>query len=114
MPPSQPAFPESPYFSDEGRRIRDAVVDAQPLLREHAREGEELGTLAPATLAALHEIGVFRLTLFAMKAALSSPPPGAPAGGPQGPPPGMPPGPPPGMPPGPPPGMTGPGSGAAE
>ena len=61
--PTGPKFPESEYLSEDGRRIRDAVLAAQPVLQEHAREGEELGTLAPTSLAALHEIGIFGLTL---------------------------------------------------
>lgn len=61
-PPARAPFPESAYLSEDGRRIRDAVVGLLPLLRAHARESEELGTLAPETLAALHEVGVFRLT----------------------------------------------------
>lgn len=56
-------FPESPYITDEGRRMRDAVCAAGPGLAERAREGEKLGVLAPETVSVLHEIGVFRITI---------------------------------------------------
>lgn len=56
-------FPESPYLTEEGRRMRDAVCAAAPGLAERAREGEQLGVLAPETVSVLHEIGVFRITI---------------------------------------------------
>jgi alkylation response protein AidB-like acyl-CoA dehydrogenase len=56
-------FPVSPYLSDTGRAIRDKLLALADLLREHAREGEELGVLAPATLTAMHEAGVFKIAL---------------------------------------------------
>lgn len=64
MPPRLTArFPESPYLSEVGKRIRDDLMQKLDLLRADAREGEELGVLAPATLQALHEVGAFKLTL---------------------------------------------------
>jgi alkylation response protein AidB-like acyl-CoA dehydrogenase len=56
-------FPESPYLSDVGRRMRDEILDLLPLLREHAAEGEQLGELAPATLEAVHRVGAFKVTI---------------------------------------------------
>ncbi|MFD4602383.1 acyl-CoA dehydrogenase family protein [Streptomyces sp. NPDC058464] len=61
--PKVSRFPESPYLSEEGRRMRDAVRAAAPGLAERAREGELLGTLTPETVSVLHEIGVFRITV---------------------------------------------------
>ncbi|KNH27092.1 acyl-CoA dehydrogenase family protein [Pseudomonas ogarae] len=63
LPALSPKFPESPYLSETGKRIRDDVMGKLDLLRVHASEGEQLGMLAPATLAALHEVGVFKITL---------------------------------------------------
>ena len=62
-PPKANRFPESPYLTDEGRRMRDAVCAAGSGLAERAREGEKLGVLAPETVAVLHDIGVFRITI---------------------------------------------------
>ena len=53
---------ESMYLSDEGRRIRDEIHRLQPLIREHAFEGEKLGCLPGPTLQALYEADVFRLS----------------------------------------------------
>ncbi|MER5795230.1 acyl-CoA dehydrogenase family protein [Streptomyces sp. NPDC001980] len=61
--PKVSRFPESPYLSEEGRRMRDALRAAAPGLAERAREGELLGALAPQTVSVLHEIGVFRITV---------------------------------------------------
>ncbi|WP_179402183.1 acyl-CoA dehydrogenase family protein [Burkholderia guangdongensis] len=63
FPKLGPKFPESPHLSETGKRIRDAIVQKQDLLRAHALEGEELGVLAPATLQAMHEAGAFKITL---------------------------------------------------
>jgi len=63
FPGTTPKFPESAYSSETGRRIRDNVIRNLELLRAHAAEGEKLGMLAPATLEALHEAGVFKITL---------------------------------------------------
>lgn len=62
-PPKANRFPESPYLTDEGRRMRDAVCAAGSGLAERAREGEQLGVLAPETVSVLHDIGVFRITI---------------------------------------------------
>jgi len=63
-PPSTRAkFPESPYLSDEGRRMRDEIVEILPLLRDNAAEGEALGALTPATLEAVHRVGTFKVTI---------------------------------------------------
>ena len=56
-------FPESPYLSDEGRRMREEIVGALPLLREHAAAGESLGALTPATLEAVNRVGAFKITI---------------------------------------------------
>lgn len=63
LPAVSPKFPESPYLSETGKRIRDDVMGKLDLLRVHAAEGEHLGMLAPATLEALHQAGVFKITL---------------------------------------------------
>ncbi|UVH57764.1 oxidoreductase [Variovorax paradoxus] len=64
MPPGAAAkFAQSPYLSEAGQRIRDDLSGKLDLLRTHAREGEELGVLAPATLQALHDAGAFKITL---------------------------------------------------
>jgi alkylation response protein AidB-like acyl-CoA dehydrogenase len=63
FPKPSPKFPESRHLSETGKSIRDAVMQKLDLLRAHAVEGEELGVLAPATLQALHETGVFKITL---------------------------------------------------
>lgn len=63
LPGVTPKFPESPYLSETGQRIRDDLMRKLDLLRAHASEGEELGMLAPTTLQALHEAGVFKITL---------------------------------------------------
>ncbi|WP_191488159.1 oxidoreductase [Pseudomonas sp. FEN] len=63
FPGIAPKFPESSYLSETGKKIRDDVLCKLDLLRAHASEGEELGMLAPATLEALHEAGVFKITL---------------------------------------------------
>jgi indole-3-acetate monooxygenase len=54
---------ESPYTSEIGRQIRDKVAALEPLLRKNALAGEQLGALAPESLKALSDIGVFKLTL---------------------------------------------------
>lgn len=54
---------ESPFTTPEGRRIRDAVRAAVPLIRENAPEGEEIGCLPSPTLNALHETGAFRASV---------------------------------------------------
>lgn len=54
---------ESPLSSETGRRIRDGVSSLVPQIRAAGREGEELGCLPPATLSALAELDVFRLTI---------------------------------------------------
>ncbi|MCQ1952248.1 hypothetical protein [Arthrobacter sp. zg-Y238] len=56
-------FPESPYLSDEGRRMRDEIVQLLPLLRQQAAEGEALGALTPATLEAVNRVGAFKITI---------------------------------------------------
>jgi indole-3-acetate monooxygenase len=61
--PNADAIHESAYTTAEGRRIRDAVRDLQPLIRDHALEGEKLGCLPTATLTALHGTGVFRVSV---------------------------------------------------
>ncbi|MFE5030939.1 acyl-CoA dehydrogenase family protein [Streptomyces sp. NPDC056683] len=61
--PKVSRFPDSPYLSEEGRRMRDAVRAVAPGLAERAREGELRGALAPETVSVLHEIGVFRITI---------------------------------------------------
>jgi alkylation response protein AidB-like acyl-CoA dehydrogenase len=61
--PCGPKFPESPYLSEAGRRMRDEIRAMLPLLREHAAEGEELGALAPATLEAVDRVGAFKATI---------------------------------------------------
>jgi len=68
VPPSGPPvsgqkFPDSPYLSEAGRRMRDQIVELLPLLRAHAAEGEELGALAPATLEAVDRVGAFKVTI---------------------------------------------------
>ncbi|GHF05381.1 hydroxylase [Pseudolysinimonas yzui] len=62
-PVAGPKFPESPYLSEVGRRMRDEIIEMLPLLREHAAEGEALGELAPATLEAVHRVGAFKVTI---------------------------------------------------
>jgi hypothetical protein len=62
-PAPGPKFPESPYLSEVGRRMRDEILEMVPLLREHAAEGEELGALAPATLEAVDRVGAFKVTI---------------------------------------------------
>ncbi|TAJ48491.1 MAG: oxidoreductase [Herbiconiux sp.] len=62
-PVAGPAFPESPYLSETGRRMRDDILELLPLLRQHAAEGEALGELAPETLAAVHGVGAFKVTI---------------------------------------------------
>ncbi|MGV1824380.1 oxidoreductase [Agrobacterium vitis] len=62
-PPNQPKFPDSPYLSEVGRRIRDDILEMLPLLRKHAAESEQLGALAPATLAAVDRSGAFKITI---------------------------------------------------
>lgn len=59
----QPKFPESPYLSEAGRRMRDEILEMLPLLRKHAAEGEQLGALAPATLEAVHRVGAFKIAI---------------------------------------------------
>jgi len=63
FPKPGPKFPESRHLSETGKRIRDAIVQKQDLLRAHALEGEELGVLAPATVQAIHDAGAFKITL---------------------------------------------------
>ncbi|WP_321927476.1 acyl-CoA dehydrogenase family protein [Paraburkholderia guartelaensis] len=53
--------PES--LSDLGRRTVEALKELVPMLRRNAQESERLGALAPETLKAISELGVFRLTL---------------------------------------------------
>ncbi|MFD4606015.1 acyl-CoA dehydrogenase family protein [Streptomyces sp. NPDC058464] len=52
---------ESPYLSEAGRKVRDAVSEIVPMLREQAVESDELGALTPEMLRALDSAGVFRL-----------------------------------------------------
>jgi alkylation response protein AidB-like acyl-CoA dehydrogenase len=54
---------ESAYMTVEGRAIRDNIRALVPLIREHAREGEELGCLPPPTLNALADAGAFRVSV---------------------------------------------------
>ncbi|MBR9840859.1 acyl-CoA dehydrogenase family protein [Salipiger thiooxidans] len=63
MRPEPQARFESPWLTETGRRIRDQVSEIVPMLRDTAAEGEKLGALAPQAVAALSELGVFRLTL---------------------------------------------------
>lgn len=49
--------------SDLGRRTVAALKELVPMLRRNAQESERLGALAPETLKAVSELGVFRLTL---------------------------------------------------
>ncbi|MGW0460774.1 acyl-CoA dehydrogenase family protein [Streptomyces tendae] len=58
-----PSRPESPYLSEAGRRVRDAVRQLVPLMREQARESEQLGCLTPDVVKGLDEAGVFRLAM---------------------------------------------------
>ncbi|MBW4095706.1 MAG: oxidoreductase [Acidobacteria bacterium] len=62
-PVAGPKFPESPYLSGVGRKMRDEIIELLPLLRDHAAEGEALGELAPATLEAVDRVGAFRVTI---------------------------------------------------
>ena len=50
-------------MSDTGKAMRDSVFAMADLLRQYAREGEELGVLAPATVQAMHKAGLFKITL---------------------------------------------------
>jgi alkylation response protein AidB-like acyl-CoA dehydrogenase len=59
----QPKFPESPYLSEVGQRMRGEILEILPLLRQHAAEGEQLGALAPTTLEAVNRIGAFKIAL---------------------------------------------------
>ncbi|WP_084531326.1 acyl-CoA dehydrogenase family protein [Nocardia miyunensis] len=61
--PTTSRFPQSPYLSEEGRRMRDAIRAAAPGLAARARAGEEQGVLTLETVSVLHEIGVFRITI---------------------------------------------------
>ncbi|PRY18285.1 acyl-CoA dehydrogenase family protein [Kineococcus rhizosphaerae] len=54
---------ESPLSTETGRQIRDGVLALVPQIRAAAREGEKLGCLPPATLNALAELDVFRLSI---------------------------------------------------
>lgn len=54
---------ESPYLSDEGARVRNAVRAIIPLIRQHAPAGEKLGCLPGATLDALDAAGAFRVSV---------------------------------------------------
>jgi alkylation response protein AidB-like acyl-CoA dehydrogenase len=54
---------ESEFLSATGRRIRDEIRELVPALRANAEEGERIGALTPATLKAVSDLGVFRLTL---------------------------------------------------
>lgn len=56
-------FPESPYLSEAGRRMRDEIIGLLPLLRDHAAESESLGELAPETLRAVSGTGAFKITI---------------------------------------------------
>ncbi|WP_236693703.1 acyl-CoA dehydrogenase family protein [Robbsia andropogonis] len=54
---------ESAFSSQKGRKIRDAVLNLVPIIRENAPEGEKLGCLPPATLEALDKAGAFKLSV---------------------------------------------------
>jgi alkylation response protein AidB-like acyl-CoA dehydrogenase len=62
-PADGPKFAESQYFTEDGRRMRDEIIEMLPLLRAHAAEGEALGELAPATLEAVSRVGAFKVTI---------------------------------------------------
>lgn len=54
---------ESIHTTALGREIRDKVRALVPAIRENALEGEQLGCLPPATLSALADAGVFRISV---------------------------------------------------
>lgn len=61
--PPVPQRRESELLSETGRRIRDEIRELIPVLRANAVEGERTGALAPQTLKAVSDAGVFKLTL---------------------------------------------------
>jgi len=64
MPPPPPAGPvESQWLTDLGREIRDKARALIPLIREQARQGEEIGALTPDVLNALEAIGVYKMAM---------------------------------------------------
>ena len=54
---------ESAYSTPVGRRIRDEVSSLVPMIRENARDGEQLGCLPLPTLTALTDADVFRVSV---------------------------------------------------
>jgi alkylation response protein AidB-like acyl-CoA dehydrogenase len=64
MPPAVPAAPvESEWLTDAGRDIRNKARALIPLIREHARKGEQIGALTPDVLTALDAIGIYKMAL---------------------------------------------------
>lgn len=65
FPPLMEPLPprESEYLTENGRRIRDEIMEMIPMLRANAAEGERLSELPPETLKAVSDAGIFRMTL---------------------------------------------------
>ena len=61
--PRVPQRRESEFLSATGRRIRDEIRELIPVLRANGAAGERAGALAPETLKAVSDAGVFKLTL---------------------------------------------------
>lgn len=59
----QASIHESSLLTSTGRMIRDRVLALVPQIRADAREGEKLGCLPDATLEALTDLDVFRLSI---------------------------------------------------
>jgi alkylation response protein AidB-like acyl-CoA dehydrogenase len=57
------AYEESDWSTETGRRIRDAVHNAIPLMREHALESERQGYVADAVMRELQKTGLFRISV---------------------------------------------------
>lgn len=62
-PAFAPKFPESPYLSEAGRRMRDDILGILSLLRENAAESERVGALGSTTLNAVDRVGAFKTTI---------------------------------------------------
>lgn len=64
MPPKPGSkFPESPYLSEAGKKMRDELLQKFDLLRANVREADEIGVLVPSTVQVLHDVGAFKITL---------------------------------------------------
>lgn len=50
-------------LTEHGRKVRDAVREIIPLLRDHAKESEDLGEIPQTALKAADDAGVFKLSL---------------------------------------------------